>query len=83
MPVWECIEAALADTGLVDPSGDGVTVIRSGGAQPELTHRLREIWRDFEGRTAAGTWLGQLEEITGQGHSPSDHLGRPPNDGAA
>jgi hypothetical protein len=81
--VWERIEAALGDAGLVDPRGADVTVIRNGGAHPDLTRRLRELWRDFEGRTAALALLGRLEEITGPGHSPSDHLWRPPSDGAA
>jgi hypothetical protein len=74
--VWERIEVALADAGLVDPRGDDVTEIRNAGAQPELTRRLWEIWRDFASRTAALALLGQLEEITGR-ESPSDHLGRP------
>jgi hypothetical protein len=81
--VWERIEAALADAGLVDRPEGGVTVIRNGGAQPELTRRLREIWRDFAGRTAVLILLGQLEEITGPGHSPTDHLWRAPSNGAA
>jgi hypothetical protein len=63
--VWDRIEVALADAGLGDPPGDDVTVIRNGGAQPELTRRLWEIWRDFEGRSAALTLLGQLEGTTG------------------
>jgi hypothetical protein len=74
--VWERIEAALVEAGLVDlPEGDA-TMIRNGGAQPELTHHLWEIWRDFEGRTAGLALLRQLEEITSSGHSPSDHLWR-------
>jgi hypothetical protein len=77
--VWGRIEAALGGTGVLDPEHDGVTVIRNRGADRPLTERLREIWRDFEGRTAALTLLEQLEAIAGPVHGPRDQLWRPPH----
>jgi hypothetical protein len=81
--VWRRIEAALADTGAADPPQDGVTVLRNRGPDRPLADRLREIWRDFEGRTAALTLLEQLEAIAGPVRGPRDQLWRPPDDRAS